>query len=256
MYHFKHLDPVQFPHPKTGEMIFGFVYMNPEKKVDLTKVFYGHGEYFFCPMGANEDTFFEKLWCKPAEASELPKHTQAIRERMSQRFLFKKGMCVAIRDDGSNEVYGRVVKGGRDTIKVASGLTVYDVAAYFVDHDELPNFNSPLDLYEVTDYKIVTGHDDSEPMVAKIRAGKDVIGHASDDGWGAGIMVENDPKASPEAFEAFVSTVNDVARKATNGAKMYSSVTDLWVHWAWYFRPTRQSFENYMAGFAKRRLSA
>jgi hypothetical protein len=112
MYHFKHLDPVQFPHPKTGEMIFGFVYMNPEKKVDLTKVFYGHGEYFFCPMGANEDTFFEKLWCKPAEASELPKHTQAIRERMSQRFLFKKGMCVAIRDDGSNEVYGRVVKGG------------------------------------------------------------------------------------------------------------------------------------------------
>jgi len=150
MYHFKHLDPVQFPHPKTGEMIFGFVYMNPEKKVDLTKVFYGHGEYFFCPMGANEDTFFEKLWCKPAEASELPKHTQAIRERISQRFLFKKGMCVAIRDDGSNEVYGRVVKGGRDTIKVASGLTVYEVAAYFVDHEELPNFNSPLDLYEVT----------------------------------------------------------------------------------------------------------
>lgn len=256
MYHFKHLDPVSFTHPKTGKTIFGFVYMNPEKRVDLTKIFYNHGQHFFCPMGASEKVFFDKLKCKPADVSDLPKHTRAIHERMGVRFLFKKGMCVAIRDDGDNEVYGRVVKGGPDTIKVAAGHTVYQVAAYFVDHEELPSFDSPLDLYEVTNYQIVSGHDDSEPMTAKIRAGNEVIGHASDDGWGGGIMIHRDTKASTEAFEAFENTVADVAKKAMNGAKLHSSVTDLWVHWDWYIRPTKQSFEEYMADFAQRLTSA
>lgn len=251
MYNFQHLDPVSFTQPKTGKQRYGFVYTNPQKRTDLTKVFYDDGEFVFCPMGASENDFFEFIKCKPAELEQLPKHTQAIRQRIRDRFLFKKGMCAVIRDDGNKEVRGRVIKGGRDTLKIASGINIYSVAAYYVDHIDLPDFGSPLDRYVVTDYQYVSGHDDSQPMVAKIRDGKTVIAHASDDGWGGGIMIHRELSASKEDFELFEKTVSDVAKAATNGMKMHSSVTDLWVHWDWNYRPTNQSFESYMAQHAR-----
>lgn len=252
MTQFRNFDVVSFVNPRTKTQQVGFVVVDSKPGgVSRTRICFDNACFFQTDARITASRLFEGLKCQEAEPEDLPAHTKAIFERAKRGFKFKKGMVVSIHDE-TEAAYGRVVKGGHGKIRVSLAPNdVVEVSSWFVDEEALPRFDSPLDDYQVGGYQIVQGHDDSTPYVAKVLHKGKVIAHASDDGWGGGGLIQPDMEAPAGAFGQFMAIIDQEAAIASNSRRFYSSIADLWVYRDWYFRPTGQSFRQYIEELCK-----
>lgn len=252
MTQFGNFDVVSFVNPHTKTRQVGFVVVDSKPGgPSQARIYFDNASFFGTNGRFTASRMFERFKCEKADHESLPAHTKAIFERAKRGFKFKKGMVVSVHDE-SETVKGRVVKGGQGDIRVAIAPNeIIEISSWFVDEQPLPRFDSPLDDYQVDGYRIVNGHDDSTPYVAKILHKGKVIAHASDDGWGGGGCIDPDPKAPAKAFDQFIALIDQEVAVASNNREFYSSMTDMWVYWDWYFRPTGQSFRQYIEEFCK-----
>ena len=104
--------------------------------------------------------------------------------------------------------------------------------------------SSPMGKWAVKSYKVVAGHDDTEPFEAVItKDGKPVI-RASNDGWGGCNMYYPEKGYDRSVVNEFEKDVVEWYRSYSNRDPL--GADELWISWYRSYRPLGQSSEEYI----------
>lgn len=240
-------DVVVFTHPKSGEVDIGFVELKTEKNMKLiyqrdNRLFYYKTDSRITPQMlteglnmtvANKDTDIPELISELVAAKNAP----AAKKNDVVQFVHEGKTCT-----------GRVVKGGKQAEVTLDELHVLRLPSSDLSPAEMPPADEGLEDWSILSYRVVHGHDDSEPFQAVIGyKGKPVI-LASNDGWGGCNLYSPKGPANKQHLESFEEAIANFTKKVGSA---YGENADLWVHWEWYLRPTGLSFEKYLSSMPK-----
>lgn len=235
-------DIVQFFDPKCGKTI-GFVENRTAKAMKL--VYEKDGRLFSYKTNARiaPDALIEALKVMPAEkGATIPARIQELVNEATAPAA-KKNDIVKFMHEGK-ECTGRVVKGGKNAEVTLDEQHVIRLPSVDLSPGTTPPADKELEDWSILSYRVVHGHDDSEPFQAVIGyKGKPVI-YASNDGWGGCNSYQAKTTAAKEVLGLFESAIADFSNRIGN---TYPENADLWVHWEWYLRPTGLSFEKYLS---------
>jgi hypothetical protein len=235
-------DVVVFTHPKSGEVDVGFVESKTAKSMKL--VYQKDGRLYFyktdsriTPQMLTEGlnmVLADKTTTIPKQISELVAEKTAAPA--------KKNDIVKFVHEGK-ECTGRVLKGGQNAEVTLDELHTLRLPSADLSPASMPAADKGLEDWSIISYKVVHGHDDSEPFQAVIGyKGKPVI-LASNDGWGGCNLYSPKTPAAKADLERFEGAIADFSKRI---GSTYPENTDLWIHWEWYIRPTGMSFEQYL----------
>lgn len=235
-------DLVQFVDPKNGETT-GFVVSRTAKSMKL--VYEKDGGLFSYKTNAHTtpDALIEALKVRPA--AEGVTVSEKIQELVNAETAqaAKKNAIVRFIHDGK-ECTGRVVKGGKTAEVTLDEQHVLRLPSSDLSQASMPQADKGLEDWSVLSYRVVYGHDDSEPFQAVIGyKGKPVI-LASNDGWGGSNLYAPKTPAAKADLERFEGVIADFSKRI---GSTYPENSDLWTHWDWYLRPTGLSFEKYLS---------
>lgn len=151
-------------------------------------------------------------------------------------------------------IYGVVAKGGNTDIVIILDGGKYEVKVHaaIVHNSNKPlpkDVPNPMDNYEVKGYKVIHGHDDSEPFRATIYKDGKAILSASNDGWGGGNQYHVLKDTDKEATTKFYADCK--AWAVQFGDKKPFEPADTWVTWYQYQRPYGITGEAYVKEYVK-----
>lgn len=242
---------ISFKCPDTKATKIGFIHDISSTK---TKLIFLQGQdirsYGTTPRIKREQ-MLTMLTCKPVDESKLDEGLKEFRSKLMNPASFKKGECASFMDEGKT-VTGRVIKGGKGRIVVAinNGNTDVELEANDCKPVELPPSTGAMANWQVSNYRIVHGHDDSTPYVADIlHKGKKAL-ISENDGWGGPDMMSLAKGASRELEHQFGKDIMAAVKSATGSADAIPEPEGMWVIWDYFIRPCgEQTFEEHLAEF-------
>lgn len=241
----KNFQVVSFTAPKGGQKT-GFLF---EKSKSKTYLYFSDGEiirYYQNDGRINREQLLTGLSCVIANDSSLPQALVDFRKELMNPASFKKGDVVSFNDDGKT-VFGRVLKGGKNQILLALTDSMdVEIPARSCKLANLPEVEGPMAGWQISNFKIVSGHDDSLPYTADaLYNGKKAV-FCSNDGWGGSDSFSLAKGAAGNSIDSFLSAVKASAKAATGDECPMSDMPGLWVTWDYFVRPTGKSFESYI----------
>lgn len=235
-------DIVQFVDPQCGNTI-GFVDNRTAKSMKL--IYEKDGDLFSHKTNARVDpeALIEALNVVPAaKGVTVPARIQELVNEAAAPAA-KKDDIVKFMHEGK-ECGGRVVKGGKNPKVTLDEERLLRLPSSDLSPGTMPPADKGLEDWSVLSYKVVHGHDDSEPFRAVIGyKGRPVI-DASNDGFGEPNMYEAKNAAAKADLKRFEVAIAEFSKRV---GSTYPENGDLWVHWDWYLRPTGLSFEKYLS---------
>lgn len=235
-------DIVQFVDPECGKTT-GFVENRTAKSMKL--VYEKDGGLFSYKTNARiaPNALIKALKVMPAaKGVTVPARIQELVDEATAPAA-KKDEIVKFMHEGK-ECTGRVVKGGKNAEVTLDEQNLLRLPSSDLSPASMPPADKGLEDWSILSYRVVHGHDDSEPFQAVIGyKGKPVI-HASNDGWGGCNLYSSKNAAAKADLDRFESAIAEFSKRIGN---TYPENGDLWVHWDWYLRPTGLSFEKYLS---------
>lgn len=160
---------------------------------------------------------------------------------------FKKGDRVGWVDRDGASFVGTVVKVSQTNVNATHDGGDVTTVGHFSGFAPssvplvLDSVATPMDAYEVRNYRKIRGHDDTQPFEANIyRNGRRVLA-ASDDGWGGGVAYEG----PEDDLQQLYADAGEWAR--INGDTPDNECAGIWIDWYVNRRPFGGLAANYLS---------
>lgn len=247
---------VQFSHPKTGDLTIGLVNSPTKRKFEILFMQGESIKLYRASAKHSVEFLVHTLRVSPLQKENkklVPKDLLERQQEFINPVKYAAGDIVSLECKGKT-VSGRVQKGGvRLQVAIDGGKLVVSGPASIATKIEypIPGCETMKD-WNIKSYRVIRGHDDSEPFDATIcYKGKPVI-HAGNDGWGGCNTYHLVKPEYRDLLEQFRKDANAWWKEATGAEpKQYSENEDLWIFYEWYVRPSGITPKDYLADFPK-----